>query len=72
MIVTIYLDEESRTITKGWLNVSGQIRQLIKDYAKGLKPICLKCGSTLYAIIGTPNTTCEKCGSNFQLVVKDE
>jgi len=70
--LTITIDDESMAITKGWLNVSGQIRQLIKEQAKGLKPICLNCGATLYAVIGTQNIICQKCGSKFQLVPKDE
>jgi len=68
MLVTIYLDDETRAITKEWLNVSGQIRQLIKEQAKGMKPICLKCGATVNAIIGTPNVICQKCKAKFRLM----
>jgi len=70
--ICVTIDGETQAITKEWLNVSGQIRQLIKEQAKGLKPICLKCGGFLYAVIGTHNITCKKCGLSFELVEKVE
>jgi hypothetical protein len=67
--ICINLDKESFEITRTYKNISAQIRSLIIESEKGLRPLCLNCGKMLFARIGTTKLECDKCKFEYQLKI---